>query len=453
MGKRLKLAAVAGMLALVLEAPLGAQQFEKKLSLAQTGIGYGARALALGGAFIAVADDITAMSYNPAGLAQLLKPEVSFGLSGTSQSYFLPEADQTGSGWETYLDTPANIRYSYVRFEYLGGVLPLKIAGLPVVLGIGLQTKTNERSKPEYDHISESGGDEYRVRQVRRISGNDFGAMNVATLSLAARPVEFLHVGFNVNYWREIGEKNNSYGSHESAFYAGSLWWDGHIREFEHEDLRITKGFNADLGILLKFKNVSAGLVYKTAFGLDYRAVYTGDYRLLQVGDGTLSDHEEWEAAGRLRWPHSLGAGISVRPFEILTLSADYTFSNWSEGEIVWETPPPDVISPQGYPVEAPRDIRQYRVGAEFLPFVGNKLAVAARAGWFADQAYWADIDGLPIDFHGLCFGIGLIAARTSIDIAAVHYAGSYKAWQYYIEDERQANWHVLASFSFKIGK
>ena len=39
--------------------------------------GAGARAIGTGGAFIAVADDATAVSFNPAGLAQLLRPEVS----------------------------------------------------------------------------------------------------------------------------------------------------------------------------------------------------------------------------------------------------------------------------------------------------------------------------------------------------------------------------------------
>jgi long-chain fatty acid transport protein len=453
MGKAVKIIAVAAALFIGAKAPLGSQTFEKRLSLALTSIGYGARALALGGAFIAIADDITAMSYNPAGLAQLLKPEFSFGISGTRQSYFLPRADQSLAGWETYLDTSARIRYSFLRFEYLGGVMPLKIAGLPVVLGIGLHTKKNDRADPEYDHISESGGGDYRVRQDRSISEKDLGAMNVASLSLAARPVEFLHLGFNLNYWWELREKDRSYFSHESAFYAGALFWDGHIREFSHEKYRVAKGLNADLGVLLKLKAVAAGLVYKTAFGLDYRASYTRDYRLMQVGDGVSISHEEWKAAGTLRWPYSLGGGVSARPFEILTISADYTFSKWSAGEIVWETPPPGALSRQGYPVEEPQDIHQFRVGAELLPYLGNRLTLAIRLGWFSDQAYWADIHGQPIAFRGLSFGIGLIGAQSSIDVAAVHYSGSYNSWQYYVENEKQANWHVLASLSFKIGK
>ena len=40
-------------------------------------VGSGARAMGMGGAFIAIADDATAASWNPAGLIQLEKPELS----------------------------------------------------------------------------------------------------------------------------------------------------------------------------------------------------------------------------------------------------------------------------------------------------------------------------------------------------------------------------------------
>lgn len=42
-------------------------------------VGSGARALGMGGAFIAIADDATAASWNPGGLIQLETPEVSAG--------------------------------------------------------------------------------------------------------------------------------------------------------------------------------------------------------------------------------------------------------------------------------------------------------------------------------------------------------------------------------------
>jgi hypothetical protein len=48
--------------------------------------GAGARAAGMGGAFTAVADDATAASFNPAGLAQLLVPEASVVWSRTDST-------------------------------------------------------------------------------------------------------------------------------------------------------------------------------------------------------------------------------------------------------------------------------------------------------------------------------------------------------------------------------
>ena len=48
----------------------------------------GARSMGFGGAFVALADDATAAFANPAGLVQLLKPEVS--IEGRHWSYSTP---------------------------------------------------------------------------------------------------------------------------------------------------------------------------------------------------------------------------------------------------------------------------------------------------------------------------------------------------------------------------
>ena len=48
-----------------------------EISSSPNPVGSGARALGMGGAFIGVADDATAASWNPGGLIQLETPEVS----------------------------------------------------------------------------------------------------------------------------------------------------------------------------------------------------------------------------------------------------------------------------------------------------------------------------------------------------------------------------------------
>ena len=60
----------------------GAQAFVRvEIPSSPNPVGSGARALGMGGAFIAIADDATAASWNPGGLIQLEKPEVSAVLS------------------------------------------------------------------------------------------------------------------------------------------------------------------------------------------------------------------------------------------------------------------------------------------------------------------------------------------------------------------------------------
>jgi hypothetical protein len=57
---------------------LGQIQQTVEISSSPNPVGSGARALGMGGAFIGVADDATAASWNPAGLIQLETPEMSF---------------------------------------------------------------------------------------------------------------------------------------------------------------------------------------------------------------------------------------------------------------------------------------------------------------------------------------------------------------------------------------
>ena len=75
---------VTVMCLLVMAASAAAQTVEFSSSL--NPVGSGARATAMGGAFIAVADDATAASWNPAGLVQLEKPEFSLVASGIGRS-------------------------------------------------------------------------------------------------------------------------------------------------------------------------------------------------------------------------------------------------------------------------------------------------------------------------------------------------------------------------------
>ena len=79
-------------------------------------LGVGARAMGMGGAFIAVADDATAASWNPGGLVQLERPEFSVvGTYGARQNDY--------SSGSRGID--ASSTDQEVSLNYLSAALPL----------------------------------------------------------------------------------------------------------------------------------------------------------------------------------------------------------------------------------------------------------------------------------------------------------------------------------------
>src|SRR5512135_2157109 len=81
--------------------------------------GAGARASGMGGAFIAVADDGTASSFNPAGLAQLRRSELAAVFFGR-QSYSVIDV-----GGDVQLDEKVRSRWEGI--EFVGLALPFEL--------------------------------------------------------------------------------------------------------------------------------------------------------------------------------------------------------------------------------------------------------------------------------------------------------------------------------------
>ena len=96
-------------------------------------LGKGARAAGMAYAFNAIADDATAMSWNPAGMVQIKKPEVAFVNSLTATKY----------NHIFYSDNIYNPQYN---IDYAGIVYPLKVKTRDLVFGVSYQNKANCKS-------------------------------------------------------------------------------------------------------------------------------------------------------------------------------------------------------------------------------------------------------------------------------------------------------------------
>ena len=100
------------------------------ISSAPRPVGSGARALGMG-AFTAIADDATAASWNPAGLIQLERPEISGVGSYLSRSEDFVSAD-AGLGVD-----PGDM--SSTDINYLSGVLPFRVFNTNFVVSLNYQ--------------------------------------------------------------------------------------------------------------------------------------------------------------------------------------------------------------------------------------------------------------------------------------------------------------------------
>lgn len=109
-------------------------RIEIPMSPSLSTVGSGARALGMGGAFIAIADDATAASWNPAGLIQLDFPEISFvadAFHRITDNTLWTEPQDSGP------QTVSNLDINYLSFVY-----PFNYWGRNMTLSLNYQHTT-----------------------------------------------------------------------------------------------------------------------------------------------------------------------------------------------------------------------------------------------------------------------------------------------------------------------
>lgn len=430
------LAAVLLCLAII---PLASAQVQ--VNSAPNIVGSGARALGMGGAFIAVADDATAASWNPGGLTQLERPEMSlvlshkwFGEDTASTPYLSPHGDE-----EVSLD---DINYLSVVYP-----IPWTIAGRNLVLSL------NYQQKYEFDRTLN-----FRLR-MPRLSQNPIAQI----LSLTDTEIDFEQEGrlgtlspafgfeltdkisFGVvmniwdsslvpgNEWERTTERRSILQRFVTPFRGGkTLAALIPAQVHTYEEFEDVEGQNYTFGVLYKpTERLSIGAVYHTAYSTDVKYKRETKF-VLPFG------FRYYKSKIRIDWPKAYGLGIAYRfPNDKLTLSMDVSRRDWSDFvQIDNRQGLNDRISPiTQLPMwNSPQDSTySVRLGGEYV-FVDpskprQRLLPSLRAGLYYDpqpasgrrDRWWGVSrgDGKPDDYYGVTLGGGLlIGSRVNIDLA-----------------------------------
>lgn len=403
-------------------------------------VGSGARALGMGGAFIAVADDATSASWNPGGLTQLERPELSLVYD------FKWDREEFSSGIHPEMDGPHSL--SLTGINYLSAVYPIPwtLAGRNFVVSLNYQRK--------YDFD--------RQLRLRYRDATPLALGNIASLfadidyrqegqlgslspAFGFEITDKLSVGMVLNFWHESLMPENEWKSvieERRSFLINGGYLPASWLSFRMEErYKNFRGFSYTLGALYKPDD-------RWSFGLVYHSKFTGDVdyersQELRVGGVpgrfiTQTRHKE------ITFPSAVGLGAAYRfPNDKLTLTMDVTRREWDQF-VIHDPRNRDprmrkVSGVSGLP-DGTHDVDAtwtVRMGAEYV-FVNERKPVqnllpSLRAGLFYDPEPASGRrdtlfglrrggDGSPDDYFGVALGAGLlIGNRVNLDLAYIY--------------------------------
>ena len=431
---------LAFVLISILTQPIRAQENIKAIPLPT---GSGARALGQGGAFIAVADDATAASWNPAGLINLERPEFSVvgAYLSTDQDYSVdPVAlpgvtmgDEDVSRWDVNFMSMA-YPFIFLNKNVVASINYHQIYDFHLDLSIGQTVSGSTFDLDQQINFKSSGG---------------VGALSPA-FSILLLPK--LSIGFAVNIYDD--EFFGSYAWKESNTIKGRGDVSGDPFSTFLRSKSSSKdyhGVNASIGVLWniwkkEYKRLTFGAVFDSPYTARFDRESTSinidtlDFDVLKprLRDVFISKTNE-DARIRMDWPMSFGIGWGFRYSNALSFAFDVTWTHWSEWvqktKISGAEPPGNSWQnsrPIGGGSEHDEidDTIDVRFGTQYL-IIRKKDIMALRGGLFYEQraslgtpngldeeGNAVDFDGDPTDVWGFSMGVGYSTDRFSLDAA-----------------------------------
>jgi long-subunit fatty acid transport protein len=364
--------------------------------------GSGARAAGMANAFIAVSDDGTAASWNPAGLGQLRKPELS--LVGTALTQTVATRGfRSRDDSSVFSPTTSSHGSSYVDFASLA--VPLTLFGKPLTFQAAWRRlyALDFRENVSLTREPLAGG----APPPAQISANSdvVGSVDLLSFAGAVKLTPRLALGVSANGWQ--GDWWEERAVSEALLNGASPSEFVRVRQ----DNRV-RGWNATAGLLLTYPRWSVGLVYQSPLASDYRTTARGE-------TSTHPPPPAQEVEGTIHFARALGLGGAWRPSARYMLALDLTWDDWS-GTLL-DTPVTGKVNFfDGLPEErtSTRDTLSLNVGAERL-FVGEAFVVPLRFGVALEpqggrSPYTLD----PVDFVMLALGSGYNTNSLKFDAA-----------------------------------
>lgn len=368
-------------------------------------VGSGARALGMGGAFIAVADDATAASWNPGGLVQLERPEVS-----VVGAYFHREEDLD---FGTNPEGNGDQSVSKTRLNYMSAVYPFSLRGINMVVSANYQNlydltrEWNFNLRQSSDTLSFTEDVDY----------NQDGTLSAWGLAYSVQILPQLSFGVTFNFW-EDGIYSNDWDKEVVQTGSGAFSGNSFTFKSRSKDKFSFSGFNMNLGILWNVVGgLNLGAVLKTPFTADisHKTSFRSEIKFTDFPANDSSSSTSNRLSEDLDLPMSYGIGLAYRFSDSFTASFDVYRTEWDDFE--FKDSKGNKTSPISGLPSSESDVDptyQVRLGAEYL-IIQPQYVLPLRGGIFYDPA---PAERSPDDFYGFSVGTGIGIDQFIFDIA-----------------------------------
>jgi long-subunit fatty acid transport protein len=351
---------IMGVVALAV-LPAFAQFPEDALRFATPGIGVGARALGMGNAYTGVANDFSAVYWNPAGLAQMEYGEFSFGLSQFNHK-----------NTSTFFDTRQSYTNNATNLNSLGLALPVEVRRGALVFGFGYQRAANfttglsfegfnplssiiqsyapdgaqypsDLTLPEYLKLAYADTNTGRfvspIKDSVTQNGQvlEGGGLNYWSFAGAMDVAKNVSLGLTLTYATGSYKYDRTYGEKDTRNIYQTFPFDFDeltIHEFVESDLY---GFAANLGLMYRVPDrfrfgisVKPPINYQVNENFSTTARSYFDNGDIAPVDGPYETYASGEYNVITPWVFSAGASVVVADF---LFSGDVEFTDWTQLE------------------------------------------------------------------------------------------------------------------------
>ena len=329
--------------------------------------GVGARTMGMGGASLGLADDFTALYWNPAGMAQIQKFEMFSSLShntAIADTYFTGDAVKTATS------------RSQMRLNSIGFVYPFLAKQGGWAIAFGYNRSQNFDNQTAIQGVDPSNGTEFSGLAINEINANS-GGIGIWSFGTSVYISKRILIGGSLDFWQ--GNSLNELDT--TATDIADI--DRELARFRYQDEidREYSGIGGRIGLLAHLTDeISLGVtvVSPVELGVDEQWYQS---TIADYDDGERSsDTESGALAYDIERPFEIGAGAAVKLFnKQLILAGDVQFTDWRQTR--YDPAPADDISHDNFERFYDTTV-QVRLGAEYqIPIIATHI----RLGYLRD--------------------------------------------------------------------